>query len=135
MKIFVRTYLTRFVVLVVAFQVLNMSVHGGDFGRNYMLQDVKSIGSYNQIDCFGEYMCEVVLELDIKYLFPDNELHNHGKGHIAIFKSIDIKQPTLPFRIVAPHENYIPVVHYMPLRITYDYLFSQEITPPPPKRA
>jgi len=122
-----RTYLQRFVLLVVAAQILNLSV----YGRNNEI-DITSntIGELNQIDSLVEYVSEIIL--DYKNAFPENGSHNH-QSHT----SHQLKHAG--FNLIAFRKNteitYYRSASSVPIlsKEEYKYLFAREIIPPPPK--
>lgn len=119
------TYLQRFVLLLVAVQVLNLSVYGQKF------KESDSVGNVNQIDSMIEYITEVVL--DYKNAFPENGPHNHQShtNHQAKYEGFNLitflrKSPSIKRYCVA-------FAIHIPSKEEYKYLFAREIIPPPPK--
>jgi hypothetical protein len=125
----IRTYLSRFILLVVALQILNLSVYSGDIDVLAASNNQKTIGEYNQIDFLIEYVAEIML--DHKDAFPENGVHNHNNfshqmKHICI-KIINFKKvPDISSHLIA---SALPTN----LKEDYKYLFSSKIIPPPPK--
>jgi len=124
-----RTYIIKFLLLVVAIQVLNLSVHGRDYNDDCL--ELSTIGDVNEMDSLTEYVAEVLL--DQKNLFPENGHHNRRSGmphqakHIVL-KMVSIKRRSCeqPFYITSSKVK-------IPTKVDYKYLFAREITPPPPK--
>jgi len=126
----VRTYLLRFVLLIVAVQILNLSVYARDFvppAQN------NAIGETNQIDSLIEYVAEVVL--DYKNAFPENGAHNH-QSHT----SHQLKHGNISFNLLIGVRKSSEIKRYsaftnvhIPSKEDYKYLFEREIIPPPPK--
>lgn len=123
---------TKLLVFVLAFQILNISVQSG--AQSTKLGNNASIGAFNQIDCFVEFFCENICAIkDYNDAF-DLSLHNKlPSGHKLAPKFMDIQMPV--FRnfdnktfVVLYSQNHYPLWDNK-----YDYLFEQEITPPPPK--
>jgi len=122
-----RTYLLRFVLLVVAVQILNLSVFGRDTVER---AQNNTIGEVNQIDSMIEYVAEIIL--DYKNAFPENGAHNH-QSHTShqmkhgSFNMISFRKNTEIKRFC--NTISIPI----PSKEDYKYLFAREINPPPPK--
>lgn len=124
----VRSYITRFLILLLALQVLNLSVYGRDCVD---ISNANTIGEYNQMDSMAEYITEILL--DYKNAFPENGGHSrrsslpHQLKHITI-KMVSIKKRTFEQTcLIATAAATTTVTN------NYKYLFSREITPPPPK--
>lgn len=126
----VKTYLLRFVLLIVAIQMLNLSVYARDFVPP---AQSNAIGETNQIDSLIEYIAEVVL--DYKNAFPENGTHNHQTrtshqlkhGNISINLLIGVRKNAEIKRYCAITDIHIPS------KEDYKSLFEREIVPPPPK--
>lgn len=130
MRLIVHTYAKKFVLLIIAMQILNLSVYGGDFGAGLSPTAKNSIGEFNQIDCLIEYIAEIML--DHKNAFPENGSHNtNGKSshqikHTSI-KMIEFgKNTEQPFYCTG---NTLAEI----FDEDYKKLILREINPPPPK--
>lgn len=125
-----RTYLLRFVLLVVAVQILNLSVYAGDFDQLHFINHKHSIGNFNEVDSLAEYITEIVL--DYKNAFPENGAHNESNGHSIVFKHVSFKliTPSQPVLLTAYRESVL-----LPFQFNeqYRFLYFKEINPPPPK--
>ncbi len=117
-------------MLVIAVQILNLSVYGGDFDPNTGTAHQNKIGEFNQIDSLVEYVAEIVL--DHKDAFPEDGNHNphsrssHQLKH-SIIKMVDFSRKTeMPFYCTSTDA---------PEASTNDYkkIILREINPPPPK--
>jgi hypothetical protein len=122
--------MSRFVVLVIALQILNLSVYSGDFDIFSTTDTQKTIGEYNQIDFLIEYVAEIVL--DHKDAFPENGVHNHHNSLVHQMKHICIKINNYKRN---SDVDYCDISSSVPvsLKTEYKYLFANEIIPPPPK--
>lgn len=130
MRLIVHTYAKKFVLLIIAMQILNLSVYGGDFDANFSPATHNNIGEFNQIDSLIEYVAEIML--DHKNAFPENGSHNpnskssHQIKHASI-KMIDFKKNTEPPFYCSANSlsNFF--------NEDYKKLILKEINPPPPK--
>ena len=125
-----RTYTKKFVLLIIAIQILNLSVYGADFDCGLSSQHEIKIGEFNQIDSLVEYVAEIVL--DHKNAFPENGSHNPNSKSSHQIKHSSIKM--IDFRKHTEQPFYYTVVT-LPEIFNEDYhkLILQEINPPPPK--
>ena len=126
----VRTYLLRFILLLVAVQILNLSVYAHDF---VSYAKGNTIGETNQIDSLIEYVAEVVL--DYKNAFPENGTHNHQTR-----TSHQLKHSNISFNLLIGVRKSSEIKRYcaisnihIPSKEDYKYLFEREVIPPPPK--
>ncbi|PZP44502.1 MAG: hypothetical protein DI598_14405 [Pseudopedobacter saltans] len=111
-----------------------MSVHSG--AQSSTGPNTSTIGAANQIDCFVEYFYENICALKGYDDVFDLALHNSKlpNGHKLAPKFVDIEMPVQLVLdnktvFVSSNQNHFPMWDNK-----YDYLFAQEITPPPPKR-
>jgi len=118
----------RFIILIVALQILNTGLFAQDF---QVLKKVTSTGEEtNIINSVAEYVSEIVLQKTNS--FPERKnTGNHHKHHLPV------KAQTI--KLIA-RENYLqPSQSPVVLTTTYESLqkpylnFVREITPPPPK--
>lgn len=125
----------RFLVLILAFQILNLSVHSG--AQAIMGATVVTIGASNQIDCFFEYFYEDICHLQGYDDAFDQDLNNNKStsSYKSIFKSLDFPMPIQYTAISKTNFTTAKQNHFPLWDNKYDYLFAQEITPPPPKRS
>ena len=126
----IRTYATRLVLLIIAVQVLNLSVYGGDFYSGSYAAAQKNIGEFNHIDSLIEYVSEIIL--DHKNAFPENGDHSRRSSSSHQMKHISIKM--IEFKKTADTPLYTASVD-MPQLFNEEYknLIPSEINPPPPK--
>ncbi len=112
-----------------AVQILNQSFDAIDFQP---ICATNTIGDFNDINSATEYISEIVL--GNKDAFPEFQQTQSGSHKSSqTFKHFNIKlfQPTV--LTVAP-VTYATVLSFAyPLDETYSFLFSKDITPPPPK--
>jgi len=125
-----RTYILKFVLLVIAVQILNLSVYGGDYDPNTSVAHQNKIGEFNQIDSLVEYVAEIVL--DHKDAFPEDGNHNPHSRSSHQFKHTVIKM--VDFSRKAEMPFYCTMAN-IPEASTNDYkkIILREINPPPPK--
>lgn len=124
----IKVYISRFILLLVALQLLNMSLYTPDFHSLSNHGDALPT-EVNLTESVTEYVVEVML--GHKNAIPEisnkhgHDLHFHK--HIS-FKATDemtaYQLPELPSGAAAVA---------VPLNETYSYLFLREINPPPPK--
>lgn len=123
----IRTYILRFVLLIVAVQILNLSVYGRDIVET---APSNSIGELNQIDSMIEYVAEIIL--DHKNAFPENGTHNHQSHTSHQMKHASFSM--ISFRKNTEIKRFCKTVNiHIPSKEDYKYLFAREINPPPPK--
>lgn len=128
----IRTYCTRFVLFVLALQILNLSVYGSEYTQQFVDASGHTTSAKNQIDCLAEYVAEVVL--DHRNAMPEHK-GNHTKNNQKTLKTqIQLFSQNTPGPSVFK-EYYPVVVKYSYYNNQYDYLFYKEINPPPPKAA
>lgn len=109
------------ITLVVALQLLNLSIYAQDFRP----LNTSSTSETNITETIVEYVVEVIL--GHKNAIPEQSQHHLFHKKIA-FKAIDF---FMKYQIAPPTENHL--VTNTPLLNNYDYLYFQEINPPPPK--
>jgi len=126
----VKTYLLRVLLLVVAVQILNLSVYAHEF---VSYAKGNTIGETNQIDSLIEYVAEVVL--DYKNAFPENGTLTHPTR-----TSHQLKHSNVSFNLLISVRKNTEIKRYcgitnihIPSKEDYKYLFEREIIPPPPK--
>ncbi|HWB25335.1 MAG TPA: hypothetical protein VG738_07635 [Chitinophagaceae bacterium] len=122
-----RTYIQHFVTLVVALQILNLSVYERYNEQN---NPRHTIGEPNQIDSMIEYVAEIIL--NHQNAFPENGAHNRQSNSSHTLKHANFTLIT--FRKPSGIKRYglISTIN-IPLKQEYKYLFAREIIPPPPK--
>ena len=120
-----KKHTVRFITLVVAMQLLNLSIYAQDFKPIY---NEAGSDETNITETFVEYVIENVL--GHKNAIPEQSQHHkdlHFHKHIS-FKAISNFSK---LRVPAMQKN--PSVIVVPLQESYTYLYLQEINPPPPK--
>lgn len=120
-----RSYSIRFITLVVALQLLNLSIYAQDFKPIY---DVAGSDETNITETVTEYIVEVVF--GHTNAIPEQSQHHkdlHFHKHIS-FKAISI---SADYRL--PDLQQHSSISAVPLVESYRYLYLQEINPPPPK--
>lgn len=125
---------TKVLVFILAFQILNLSVHSG--AQATIKPGSMAIGANNQIDCFFEYFFENICS--IKYDDAnDLDLHNKSQnGHKSLPKLIDIQMPVQRLVTIQKASFNTTAQNHFPIwNGRYEYLYAREITPPPPKHS
>ena len=117
------SYITKFILIVVALQLLNLSIYAQDF---------KILSNNTEATNICETVLEYVLEivLDHKNAIPEQSQHHkdlHFHKHVS-FKAICFGVP-----VTTEHEYSIKKIEIVPLKQIYAYQYLQEINPPPPK--
>jgi hypothetical protein len=115
----------KFITLVVALQILNVSIYAQDVDafsqKNILMYD-------NEINTVAEYIGEVLLKHN--NAFP--EYPNDGHKDLQFSKHIDINSFSFPS--FKPQNSPAHQAEYLfPYKIDYSFLFFKEINPPPPK--
>lgn len=128
----IRTYGIRFILFVLALQILNLSVYGSEYTQQFVDASGHSATAQNQIDCLAEYVAEVVL--DHRNAMPEHK-GNHTKNNQKIIKTQIQLFAQNNFEAPACKIFYPVVVKYSHYNNQYNYLFCKEINPPPPKIA
>jgi hypothetical protein len=122
-----KKYIVRFITLVVAIQLLNLSIYAQDFKPIYTA--VNSTET-NITETIFEYIFEVVF--DQKNAIPEQSQHHkdlHFHKHIS-FKAIGISK-LFPLPALVNTKSAVLI----PLSESFAYMYKQEINPPPPKSA
>ena len=125
----IRTYLIKLLLLLVAIQVLNLSVYGRECYDDSL--EMVAIGEINQMDSMTEYITEVLL--DYKNVFPENGHHGRRSGMPHQVKHIVIKMVNLKRKQLEQPFYFTSTKVKIPTKVDYKCLFAREITPPPPK--
>lgn len=120
-----QNHISRFIVFIIALQILNMSI---DAPAAELSPSQDASTSFNYIDTFVEYVAEVILKYD--NAIPESkdrqqkELQQHKQFQIA-FEKIE-----LPFNFL-----WIDFKSNLSQHPSdkYAYQFVKEINPPPPK--
>ncbi|HEY0299260.1 MAG TPA: hypothetical protein VGB84_08580, partial [Arachidicoccus sp.] len=74
---YIRTHITKFIMLVVALQILNLSVYGNEYMQSTTDEDGNTSISKNQIDSFVEYVVEEMVAH--RNIIPEQK-GNHTKN-------------------------------------------------------
>jgi hypothetical protein len=132
MNISLKHITTKCLLLILAIQILNLSVDAIDFHPFYSANSTANT-DFNDINSEAEYISEIVL--GYKDAFPEMQKQGEQKNTQSIKHTvIKIYEPKpLCFNI---EQRFITVVSFsFPLDEKYSFLFSKDITPPPPKQA
>lgn len=125
----------KLLVLFLALQILNMSVHGGELGRGTPKSHICSIGSFNQIDSFWEFVYENIHNSNSYDDANDEGLHNHAKSHHSLSpKFVEYTLPEQKIKSIKPVVFVNKNTHYPKWKNGYSYLYIQNIVPPPPQK-
>ncbi len=120
-----KKHIIRLITLVVAMQLLNLSIYAQDFKP---IHNEAGSDETNITETFVEYIVENVL--GHTNAIPEQQQHHkdlHFHKHIS-FKAINAFSS---FRLPDMRRN--SSIAAVPLLESYDYLYLQEINPPPPK--
>lgn len=114
------------ITLVVALQILNISIYAQDIN---VLQQKGSITYINEVNSIAEYVGEVVLKHPD--VFP--EYPQDGHKELQFSKHFDltpssIQKMKVQSNTINAFNNYV-----FPNKEDYSFLFFEEINPPPPK--
>ncbi len=123
-----KTIILKFILFVVAIQILNLSVYGNELDHYTYNHSFEDLGG-NRIDSAIEYISEIIF--DYHNAFPEYSNHrtnNHSLQlkHFSLKVIHSIAVAELPYSTVSP-------THVSQLKEDYHYLFFKEINPPPPK--
>lgn len=125
----IKTYLTKFIVLALALQILNLSICGGEDVTTLLVENNSTIGEQNQIDCLYEFVSEVIL--DYKNIVKEGGLHNNNSNHSLLIKHLCLK--------LYPHSYSVKIPQFSPVGFSiytykehYKSLYCKEIIPQPP---
>ncbi len=124
MSIF-KQHITRFITLLVALQLLNLSIYAQDFKPNNAAAGSEEV---NITETVAEYVVEVML--GHKNAIPEQSQHHkdlHFHKHVS-FKAISLSSH---YRL--PELQQRNCVCAVPIKESYCYLYFSEINPPPPK--
>jgi hypothetical protein len=116
-----KLHIVRFITLVVALQLLNLSIYAQDFRP---LQ-TSTASETNITETIVEYVVEVVL--GHKNAIPEQSQHHTFHKKVA-FKAINLFHQLTFTDLTVKHRT-----RNTPLLNNYDFLYLQEINPPPPK--
>lgn len=120
-----RHNINRFLTLIIALQILNMSI---DSATVEFARQPGQVDNFNYMDTFVEYVAEVILKHDNAIPESGNrqqkDMQQHKHIQIAVQK-IESSLQILPMSVclVFPRNN----------EDKYAYQFVKEINPPPPK--
>ena len=120
-----KNYIFRFITLIVALQLLNLSIYAQDFKPLLLNQETTET---NISETITEFISEVILGYTNS--FPEQSQHHkdlHFHKHIS-FKAIAPLAPSVILEITYPISN-----RRTSLQEHFSSLFNQEINPPPPK--
>lgn len=125
----IKTYFTKFIVLALALQILNLSICGGEDATTLLVENSNTIGEQNQIDCLYEFVSEVIL--DYKNIVKESGAHNNNGNHSLLIKHLCFK--------LYPHNCTVKIPQFSPVRFSiytykehYKSLYCKEVIPQPP---
>lgn len=127
-----KNHITRFTVLLLALQILNLSVQSrpaSDTNDSYMLSHTHLV---NPIDHALEYIVERLMHK--KDAFPeDGKAHSQDPIHLVKTTAFNLYLSYYHTPLVATTSHPLLLTHKDAYAEGYDYLFASEINPPPPK--
>ena len=112
-------------ILVLAIQILNLSVNSIDFKP----QQTADISEFNDINSIAEYVCEIVL--GHANAFPEPSQKEQKQSQLQKYAAYKILTASL--YLVDPPSIKAPIQFNACYDRSYYYQFFQEINPPPPK--
>jgi hypothetical protein len=121
-----RQFVSKFFVLLVALQVLNLGLFAQDFNS---LKPANTLSDFDPVDSMVEYISEVVL--GHTYAMPEQAGSHHKTS--ALHKHPSIKIVSVTSNVSEEHENVTITISYQPYKKDYFYAYAMEINPPPPK--
>ncbi|MFC4232399.1 hypothetical protein ACFOW1_10885 [Parasediminibacterium paludis] len=132
MNISLKHIISKYLLFILAIQILNISVDAIDFHPIYNPHSTAN-SDFNDINSAVEYISEIVL--GYKDAFPEIQKQGEQKNTQSIKHNvIKIYEPK-PFHF-SVDQQFITVVSFVyPLDEKYSFLFSKDVTPPPPKEA
>ena len=120
-----QNHISRFIALVIAMQILNMSI---DAPSAQMNVSNGATDNFNYIDTYVEYIAEVIL----KYTNAIPESKDRQQKELQQHKQFEVVfQKIAPLAI--PFFETIPAKTFSNYSDKYAYQFIKEINPPPPK--
>jgi hypothetical protein len=132
MNISLKHIISKYLLFILAIQILNISVDAIDFHPVYTPNSTAN-SNFNDINSAVEYISEIVL--GYKDAFPEIQNQGEQKNTQSIKHNvIKIYEPKQLYLSV--EQRFITVVSFIyPLDEKFTFLFSKDITPPPPKEA
>lgn len=125
-----KAYITKFVIIVFAFQILNLSVCGGEGNDVQYTAGARPIGELNQIDCMVEFVSEIILHFE--NAIKENGCHNSSESHNLLVKPhLSIKLFPHSFVVELPKLNTAPL-YTVATKEAIHSLFYDEVIPHPP---
>ena len=118
-----KKHIARLVTLLVAMQLLNLSIYAQDF-KPFSGTDEDT----NITESVTEYVIEIVL--GHKNAIPEQSQHHKD---LHFHKHISFKAVTVFPSYHVPGIQQQNAAAAVPLQESYSYLYYQEINPPPPK--
>ena len=126
----VKAYIAKFVVVVFALQILNLSVCGGEGNDLQYNANERPIGELNQIDCMVEFVSEIILHFENS--IKENGCHNSSESHSLLVKPhLSINLFPHSFAVVLPKIN-TATQYTVPIKVAFSSLFCEEVIPHPP---
>lgn len=120
-----RQHINRFFLLVIALQILNMSI---DCSTIEIAHIPGKVDNFNYMDTFVEYVAEVILHNDNAIPESKDRQQKDIQQHKHIQVAIQKTEPLL---------QVLPIAHFIVFPQSnedkYAYQFVKEINPPPPK--
>lgn len=121
-----KKHITRVIVFLLALQVLNLSIYAPNFSP--LNSPVKEEVTTNITETAVEYVMEVIM--GIKNAIPEQVQHHKD---LHFHKQVSFKAECTPLFYESSSFQVKSGKTAIPLQDAYNYLFLQEINPPPPK--
>jgi len=127
MQITIKNIITKFLIILISIQILNLSVDSIDFQP---ISDNIVIGDFNYLNSFTEYVSEILL--GHKDSFPEYQNEStSSKAQFVKHLSLKLYQSTSSLAINKYFEEASAFI--VQLKEPYSFIFCKEINPPPPK--
>jgi len=122
-----KNIIAKFIVAIIALQILNLSIDSVDFQP---ISANITLGDFNYINSLTEYVSEIIL--GHKDAFPEYQNEStSSKAQLVKHLSLKLYQPTTSIDIIRISEDAQAFI--VPLKEKYSFTFYKEINPPPPK--
>lgn len=126
----IKAYIAKFVIVVFAFQILNLSVCGGEGNDLQYNANERPIGELNQIDCMVEFVSEIIFHFE--NAIKENGCHNSSESHSLLVKPhLSIKLFPHSFAVELPKLS-TAALYTVPSKEAFSSLFCEEVIPHPP---
>ena len=127
MKLALKNLLTKALIALIALQIINLGIDAVEFQP---LQCSSAIGEFNYFNSMTEYISEILL--NHKDAFPEFQ-QSAASSNARVIKHLSIKIFGNSFDKTITNFAVCKLPFIVPIKEKYEYLYSNEINPPPPK--